>query len=95
MGVPQRLKPLLPVSGLSLVMGHGYDAQYVGIIQINDGKRKAVENEASRSVQMLGPALRGLGNAFKCIRDSGDKSDTGVHTAPPVPVVPGLDFLPR
>ena len=89
------LDPPLPVYGLSLVMSHGYDAQYVGIVQINDGKRKAVKNEASRSVQMLGPALRCLGNALKCIRDSGNKSDTGIHTALPVPVVPGLDFLPR
>ena len=87
------LDPPLPVSGLSLVMSHGYDAQYVGIIY--DGKWKTVKNEGWRSVQVLGPALRGLGNAFKCIRDSGDQSDTGVQTALPVPVVPGLDFLPR
>ena len=88
------LKPQLPVSGLSLVVSHGYDAQHVGVIQVNDGKRKVVEHKPPCSVQMLGPALRRLGNAFKGISDGGNKTDTGIHTGLPVPVVRSLNFQP-
>jgi hypothetical protein len=80
------LKALLPVSGLSFVMSHGYDAQRVGVIEVDDGKWKAVKHEPSGSVQVFGPALGSLGNAVESIRD-GNKSDTGIHTALKVPVV--------
>jgi len=51
-----RLEARLPVSGLALAMGHGYDAQHVGVIEINDGKRKAAKHEPPGSVQVLWPA---------------------------------------
>jgi hypothetical protein len=48
------LKALLPISGLSFVMSNGYDAQYVGVIQIDDRKWKAVKHEPPGSVKYLG-----------------------------------------
>ena len=36
------LEAMLPVSGLSFVMSHGYDAQHAGVIQIDDGEGKSV-----------------------------------------------------
>jgi len=59
------LEALLPVSGPSFVVSDGYDAQYVGVIQVDDRKGKAVKHEAAGSVQMPGPALGSLGNAVE------------------------------
>jgi hypothetical protein len=49
-------------SGLPLAVGHCYDAHCVGIIEVNDGKRKAVKHEPPGTVQVFGPALGRLHN---------------------------------
>jgi hypothetical protein len=41
-------------------MSHGYDAQHVGVVQVDDRKREAVKHKPSSSVQIPGPALRRL-----------------------------------
>ena len=92
---PVGLEPRLPVSGLPLTVGHGYDAHCVGIIEVDDGKRKAVKHEPPGSMQVFGPAPRCLGNAIKSVGDGGDESRAGVHAALQVPVVPSLNFQPR
>jgi hypothetical protein len=76
-------------------VGNGYDAQYVGVIEVNDGKRKAVKDKPLSSVQIYRPALGRLGNGFKSIRDRSNEFGTGIHTAFQVPVVRSLNLQPH
>jgi hypothetical protein len=87
---PHGLEAMLPVSGLSFVMSDGYDAQYVGVIQVDDRKWKAVKHESSSSVQILGPAM---GRLHKVADDSGYRytkfrSDEWAPAAVPSDCVP-------
>jgi hypothetical protein len=43
-------------------MGHSYDANFVVVIEVDDGKWKAMHHETPGSVQVFGPALGRLHN---------------------------------
>ena len=61
--IPDRLlETRFPVSGFPLAVGDGYDAHCIGIVEVDDGKRKAAKHETPGSVQVFGPALGRLHN---------------------------------
>ena len=89
------LQALLPESGLSLVMSHGYDAQYVEVIQIDDRKREAMKHEPSSSVQILGPTLRRLRDFADHIGNHSTKLSRYSWTAAAVPSDRVPEIFPR
>ena len=76
-------------------MSDGYDVYEVSIIQINNGKRVAVEDKAAGSVEILRPAVGYPADSVNCIGDRGDKTGAGVSAALQVPVVSTLNLQPR
>jgi|CZKY01.1.fsa_nt_gi hypothetical protein len=51
-------------------MGHSYDANFVAVIEVDDGKWKAMHHETPSSVQVLRPALG-------CLRNVADRVGYG------------------
>src|ERR1700720_2923672 len=75
-------------------MCDGHNAHRGGFIPINDGKRESVQDESACSVMITGPALRPLGQIFKCIVNLGKESGTRLIVSFPVPSLGCLHFLP-
>src|SRR5271157_4365223 len=55
-------EPRLPVSRLPFAMGHSYDANFFAVVEVDDGKWKAMHHETASSVQVFRPALGRLHN---------------------------------
>ena len=90
----RKSQTIFPISRPSLVMCDGHNAHCRRFIPINDRKRESVQNEAACSVLITGPALRPLGQIFKCVVNLGKESDTRLIISLPIPSLGCLHFLP-
>jgi hypothetical protein len=56
-------------------MGYGYDANFVDVIEVDDGKWKAMHHETPSSVQVFRPALG-------CLHNLADQRRTRLNEIP-------------
>ena len=94
-GRVKHLESFSPIPRLSFAVRDGDDRHKLGVVEVDDGKWEAMNDEPASSVQVFWPAMRAPRNCGQRVVHIRKKCKAHVWAAREIPIVGRFKFLPR